>query len=65
MLEGTMLLTPPTKYTFLSSAVLGLIALVIYFLDVFGLVEGMFHFAFWVAVAAWVAVMAGVAAKGV
>ena len=60
-----MRLTPPTKYTFFSSAVLGLAALVIYCLDLFGIVAGMFHFAFWVAIAAWVAVMAGVAAKGV
>jgi hypothetical protein len=42
-----------------------LAALVIYCLDLFGIVAGMFHFAFWVAIAAWVAVMAGVAAKGV
>jgi hypothetical protein len=55
----------PTKYTFFSSVVLGLSAIVIYFLDMFGAVEGLFHFAFWVAIAAWVAVMAGVAAKGV
>ena len=60
-----MRLTPPTKYTFFSSAVLGLTALVIYFLDLFGIVASMFHFAFWVAIAAWAAVMAGVAAKGV
>jgi hypothetical protein len=60
-----MRLTPPTKYTFFSSMVLGLAALVIYFLSVFGIVEGMFHFAFWVAIAAWVAVMSGVAAKGI
>ena len=60
-----MRLTPPTRYTFFSSAVLGLAALTIYFLDVFGIVAQLFHFAFWVAIAAWVAVMAGVAAKGI
>jgi hypothetical protein len=65
MAEGAMRLTPPTSYIFYSSLVLGLVALAIYFLDVFGISEGMFHFAFWVAIAAWVAVMAGVAAKGV
>jgi hypothetical protein len=59
-----MRLTPPTKYTFFSSVVLGLAALVIYLLSVFSIVEGAFHFAFWVAIAAWVLVMAGVAAKG-
>ena len=57
--------TPPTRYTFFSSFVLGLAALAIYLLGVFGIVEGVFHFAFWVAIAAWVLVMAGVAAKGV
>jgi len=46
-------------------AVLGLAALVLYFLDVFGMVEGVFHFAFWVAIVAWLAMTTGVAAKGV
>src|SRR5512143_3671253 len=54
MPEGAMRLTPPTRYTFFSSLVLGLAALAIYFLDAFGIVGGMFHFAFWVAIAAWV-----------
>jgi hypothetical protein len=49
-----MRLTPPTRYTFFSSLVLGLAALAIYFLNAFGIVGGMFHFAFWVAIAAWV-----------
>ena len=60
-----MRLTPPTRYTFFSSLVLGLVALAIYFLDAFGIVGGMVHFAFWLAIAAWVLVTAGVAAKGV
>jgi hypothetical protein len=60
-----MRLTPPTKYTFFSSVVLGLAALVIYLLSVFSIVEGAFHFAFWVAIAAWLAMTAGVAARGV
>jgi hypothetical protein len=63
--EGTMRLTPPTKYVFRSSIVLGLVALAIYFLEVLGVVDGMFHFAFWVAIAAWLAMTAGVVARGV
>jgi hypothetical protein len=65
MQERMMRLTPPTKYVFFSSAVLALAALVLYFLDVFGMVEGVFHFAFWVAIVAWLAMTTGVAAKGV
>lgn len=60
-----MRLTPPTKYVFLSSVVLALAALVLYFLGVFDLVEGAVHFAFWVAFVAWLAMTAGVMAKGV
>ena len=60
-----MRLTPPTKYVFLSSVVLGVAALVLYALGVFGAVDGALHFAFWSAVVAWVALVAGVAAKGV
>ena len=57
--------TPPTKYVFFSSVVLALAALAIYFLGVFGVVEDTFHFAFWVAIVAWLAMTAGVAARGV
>jgi hypothetical protein len=65
MTEGAVWITPPTKYTFFSSLVLGLAALAIYFLGVLGIIEGVFHFAFWVAIAAWLLVMVGVATKGV
>lgn len=57
--------TPPTRYVFFSSVVLALAALAIYFLGVFGVVEDTFHFAFWVAIVAWLAMTAGVAARGV
>ena len=60
-----MRLTPPTKYVFFSSVVFGLAALAIYFLGVFGVVEGAFHFAFWIAIVAWLSMTAGVAARGV
>lgn len=60
-----MRLTPPTKYVFFSSAVLAVAALVLYVLGVLGLVEGASHFAFWVAIVGWLAVAAGVVAKGV
>ena len=60
-----MRLTPPTNYVFLSSIVLAVAAFALYLLGVFGVVEGMFHFAFWVALAAWLAIAAGVASKGV
>ena len=60
-----MLLTPPTKNVFLSSVVLGVAALVLYVLGIFDGVDGAFHFAFWGAVVAWVALVVGVAAKGI
>jgi hypothetical protein len=65
MREGTMRLTPPTGYVFFSSIVLGLAALALYVLGVFGVVDGAFHFAFWAAIVAWLALIAGVWAKGV
>lgn len=62
-------LTPPTKNVFYLSTVLAIIALVLYFLGVFGLIGGGFavvgQYAFWVAILAWVAMTAGVAMKGV
>jgi hypothetical protein len=60
-----MRLTPPTRYVFFSSVVLALAALALYVLGLFGLVEDASHFAFWVAIVAWLAMTAGVAAKGV
>jgi hypothetical protein len=33
--------------------------------SVFGVVDGAYHFAFWVAIVAWLALAAGAAAKGV
>lgn len=60
-----MRLTPPTRYVFFSSVVLALAALALYVLGLFDMVDGAAHFAFWVAFAAWLAMTAGVAAKGV
>ena len=60
-----MRLTPPTNYVFFSSAVLVAASLAIYLLGVFGVVEGAAHFAFWIALAGWLAVAVGVVAKGV
>jgi hypothetical protein len=65
MPEGKMRLTPPTKYAFYSSIVLAAFALALYFAGAFGLVENALHFAFWLAIAAWLWLTAGVAAKGV
>jgi hypothetical protein len=65
MPEGTMRLTPPTKYVFYSSVVFGVSALVLYFVGVIGVIEYTFHFAFWIAIVAWLSMTAGVAAKGV
>ncbi len=58
-------LTPPTKPIFYISVVFGVWALVLYFVGMIGVVEDTFHFAFWIAIAAWLAMTAGVAAKGV
>jgi len=60
-----MRLTPPTRYVFYSSLVLAVAALVLYVLGVLGVVDGASHFAFWVAMVAWLALTVGVAAKGV
>ena len=57
-----MRLTPPTKYVFYSSVVFGVSALVLYFV---GVIEYTLHFAFWIAIVAWLSMTAGVAAKGV
>jgi hypothetical protein len=63
--EEAMRLTPPTHYVFLSSIVLAVAAVTLYVLGVFGLVDGAYHFAFWVAIVAWLALAVGAAAKGV
>lgn len=60
-----MRLTPPTRYVFLSSIVLALAAVTLYVLGVFGLVDGAYHFAFWVAIVAWLVLAVGAAARGV
>lgn len=48
-----MLLRPPANFVYLISSALLLAALVFYFLDVFGLINGTLHLAFWAAVAGW------------
>lgn len=58
-------LTPPTKMIFNISVILGVIALIIYFVNVFGVASVSMIIAFWVAVAAWAVLMAGVCMKGV
>jgi len=60
-----MRLTTPTKYVFFSSIVLAVAAIVLYVLGALGLVDASYHFAFWVAMVAWLALAVGVAAKGV
>lgn len=58
-------LSPPTKMIFNISVVLGVIALILYFLNVFAVVSVSVVWAFWVAVFAWAALLAGVCMKGV
>jgi hypothetical protein len=60
-----MRLTPPTKYAFYSSIVLAVFAVVLYFAATLGLAENGFHFAFWIAIVAWLWLLVGVAAKNV
>ncbi|MEC9369056.1 MAG: hypothetical protein VX871_10245 [Pseudomonadota bacterium] len=64
-----MKLSPPTKIAFNISVILGIVALLLYFAGVFGVVSGGFaavaHLALWVAVAAWAVLLAGVSMKGV
>jgi NADH:ubiquinone oxidoreductase subunit 5 (subunit L)/multisubunit Na+/H+ antiporter MnhA subunit len=64
-----MQLTPPTKNMFYMSVFLGLVGLILYLLGVFGVIEGGFqtiaHYAFWAAILGWLAMMIGVAAKGI
>jgi len=62
-------LTPPTKNVFYLSIVCAVVALLLYFIGVLGLVGGGFvatgHFAFWIAMLGWVLLTIGVALKGV
>lgn len=58
-------LTPPTKNVFNISVILGVIAIVLYLLNVFVIVAVPMAIAFWVAVAAWALMTAGVCMKGV
>lgn len=60
-----MRLTPPTNNVFYFSVILAIVAVVLYFLDAFGIVGGTLHYAFWIAIVGWAAMTAGVAAKGV
>lgn len=58
-------LTPPSKMVFNISVVLGVLALILYFINVFAIAAVPMHLAFWVAAAAWALMLAGVAMKGV
>lgn len=58
-------LTPPTKMIFNISVILGVIALILYFVNVFGVASISMNLAFWIATAAWAVMTAGVCMKGV
>ena len=58
-------LTPPTKMVFNISVILGVIALLLYFVNVYGVADIPMHLAFWVAAGAWGVMTAGVCMKGV
>ena len=58
-------LTPPTKMVFNISVVLGVIALILYFVNVFGIATISMNIAFWIAAGAWGLMTAGVCMKGV
>lgn len=58
-------LTPPTKNVFNISVILGVIAIILYLLNVFAVAAVPMAIAFWLAVAAWGLMTAGVAMKGV
>ena len=63
-----MQLTPPTKNVFYTSIILGAVSIVLYLLGVSGAIGEGFavsHYAFWLAVAAWLVMTAGVAFKGI
>lgn len=60
-------LTPPTKNAFYTSIILGAFSIVLYLLGVLGAIGGGFqavsYYAFWLAVAAWLVMTAGVALR--
>lgn len=58
-------LTSPTKIVFNISIVLGVIALILYFVNVFGIAAISMNLVFWIAAAAWGVMTAGVCMKGV
>ena len=58
-------LTPPTRMNFNISVILGVIALILYFVNVFGVAEISMNLAFWIAAAAWAVLTAGVCMKGI
>jgi hypothetical protein len=62
-------LTPPTKNIFYLSVLLGIMAIILYVLGLFGVIGGGFagvaHYAFWSALLGWAVMTAGVAMKGV
>ena len=58
-------LSSPTKMVFNISVILGVIALLLYFVNVYGAADIPMHLAFWVAAGAWGVLMAGVCMKGV
>ena len=58
-------LTSPTKMIFNISVILGVIGLILYFVNVFGVGSISMNIVFWVATAAWGVLMAGVCMKGV
>jgi hypothetical protein len=61
--------TPPTKNMLYFAIALGVIAILLYVIGVLGFVDGGFgfigHFAFWVSMAALVALVVAVTSKGV
>jgi Na+-transporting NADH:ubiquinone oxidoreductase subunit NqrB len=58
-------LTPPTKIVFNISIVLGVISLILYFVNVFDVAAVSMNLVFWIAAAAWGVMTAGVCMKGV
>ena len=61
-------LNAPTRWVFYASVLFGGLAVLIYFLGVLGLIGGGFlplsYHAFWLAVVAWLMLVAGVTLKG-
>ncbi len=58
-------LSPPTRIVFNISVILGVIALLFYFINVYDVANISMNLAFWVATAAWGVLMVGVYFKGV